>query len=271
MDGAARIQSDLKISMHPRYLITPQANKQQRKELEKAMMLQQAQQQQRQQRQKQEEETEESDSEVESEEEEENGGMEEKAQMDSGSGSEGGSGSGSELDGEEEEEDEEESDEEESEEDEEAVAPPKRKGAPEAAAGGKKKAKVGGEGEEEQAQQPAAASSSSSTTPAFFADQPFEKLPISEQTKGALRKLNFVNMTQIQSLAIPPLLAGKDVVGAAKTGSGKTLVGGLIDRWMLPIRCVRCKERASARLTQTPSPSTPTDRHRPSWCPWWSS
>lgn len=57
----------------------------------------------------------------------------------------------------------------------------------------------------------------------FFTEDPFSKLPISEATKGALSKLSFERMTKIQSLAIPPLLAGKDVVGAAKTGSGKTL------------------------------------------------
>jgi ATP-dependent RNA helicase DDX18/HAS1 len=57
----------------------------------------------------------------------------------------------------------------------------------------------------------------------FFANQPFEDLPISDATKCALKRLQFVNMTHIQALAIPPLLAGKDVVAAAKTGSGKTL------------------------------------------------
>ena len=30
-------------------------------------------------------------------------------------------------------------------------------------------------------------------------------------------------MTEIQAKAIPPLLEGRDLVGAAKTGSGKTL------------------------------------------------
>ena len=35
--------------------------------------------------------------------------------------------------------------------------------------------------------------------------------------------MGFEKMTTIQRKAIPPLLAGRDVLGAAKTGSGKTL------------------------------------------------
>lgn len=51
----------------------------------------------------------------------------------------------------------------------------------------------------------------------------FAALPMSDNTQTALSKLGFTRLTQIQSMAIPPLLSGKDLIGAAKTGSGKTL------------------------------------------------
>ncbi|OLY82593.1 ATP-dependent RNA helicase HAS1 [Smittium mucronatum] len=51
----------------------------------------------------------------------------------------------------------------------------------------------------------------------------FQQLPISEQTKNGIKELGFTKMTEVQARTIPPLLAGKDVLGAAKTGSGKTL------------------------------------------------
>lgn len=35
--------------------------------------------------------------------------------------------------------------------------------------------------------------------------------------------MGFTDMTEIQAMSIPPLLEGRDLVGAAKTGSGKTL------------------------------------------------
>ena len=35
--------------------------------------------------------------------------------------------------------------------------------------------------------------------------------------------MGFTKMTAVQARTIPPLLAGRDVLGAAKTGSGKTL------------------------------------------------
>ncbi|KAK3024137.1 hypothetical protein RJ639_044392 [Escallonia herrerae] len=51
----------------------------------------------------------------------------------------------------------------------------------------------------------------------------FASLPISEPTMNAIKEMGFQFMTQIQARAIPPLLEGKDVLGAARTGSGKTL------------------------------------------------
>lgn len=55
------------------------------------------------------------------------------------------------------------------------------------------------------------------------AAQTFGELSLSENTMKAIKEMGFDKMTEIQRRGIPPLLAGKDVLGAAKTGSGKTL------------------------------------------------
>ncbi|CAB4408298.1 unnamed protein product [Rhizophagus irregularis] len=51
----------------------------------------------------------------------------------------------------------------------------------------------------------------------------FESLDISEPTSKAIKEMGFTKMTEVQARTIPPLMAGRDVLGAAKTGSGKTL------------------------------------------------
>ncbi|CAK7270501.1 ATP-dependent RNA helicase [Sporothrix epigloea] len=51
----------------------------------------------------------------------------------------------------------------------------------------------------------------------------FADLKISDKTKKGLADMGLETMTEIQRRALPPLLAGKDLLGAAKTGSGKTL------------------------------------------------
>lgn len=51
----------------------------------------------------------------------------------------------------------------------------------------------------------------------------FGSLNLAPATMNALASMKISNMTPIQQKTIPPLLAGKDVLGAAKTGSGKTL------------------------------------------------
>ncbi|QDS72230.1 ATP-dependent RNA helicase [Venturia effusa] len=51
----------------------------------------------------------------------------------------------------------------------------------------------------------------------------FKDLGLCEKSMKAIDGMGFEKMTEIQRKAIPPLMAGKDVLGAAKTGSGKTL------------------------------------------------
>ena len=51
----------------------------------------------------------------------------------------------------------------------------------------------------------------------------FKLLKIEESLKNSLNKMNFTKPTPIQSMAIPVALEGKDILGTAQTGTGKTL------------------------------------------------
>ncbi|KAL6708510.1 ATP-dependent RNA helicase dbp4 [Coniothyrium glycines] len=51
----------------------------------------------------------------------------------------------------------------------------------------------------------------------------FNDLPLSDPTKQGLKSSHFAVMTDVQAKAIPLALQGHDILGAAKTGSGKTL------------------------------------------------
>ncbi|KAF8974298.1 P-loop containing nucleoside triphosphate hydrolase protein [Flammula alnicola] len=55
----------------------------------------------------------------------------------------------------------------------------------------------------------------------------FSSLGISTQLQGALKSMSIKAPTEVQSACIPPLLAGKDCIGNAKTGSGKTIAFAL--------------------------------------------
>ncbi|RWS09435.1 putative ATP-dependent RNA helicase pitchoune-like protein [Dinothrombium tinctorium] len=59
----------------------------------------------------------------------------------------------------------------------------------------------------------------------ILSENKFEELAnsVSEQTLKAIKEMGFVRMTEIQAKSIPYLLDGKDLVGSAKTGSGKTI------------------------------------------------
>ena len=51
----------------------------------------------------------------------------------------------------------------------------------------------------------------------------FDDIPISAKTKDGLRKAGYEKPTDIQRQSLPYSLNGSDVLGAAKTGSGKTV------------------------------------------------
>ncbi|KAF2707956.1 DEAD-domain-containing protein [Pleomassaria siparia CBS 279.74] len=77
-----------------------------------------------------------------------------------------------------------------------------------------------GEGNEVQ---PTTDLTSGTSIPTVADPEKFSELNLSERTNEAIKAMGFETMTEIQRRAIPPLMAGKDVLGAAKTGSGKTL------------------------------------------------
>ena len=57
--------------------------------------------------------------------------------------------------------------------------------------------------------------------------QNFEDLPLTPEIKKGIEELGFTNLFPIQAQAIIPLLEGKDVIGQAQTGTGKTATFGI--------------------------------------------
>ncbi len=55
----------------------------------------------------------------------------------------------------------------------------------------------------------------------------FTELALSAPLLQALDALSYTQMTPVQALSLPPMLAGSDVIAQARTGSGKTVAFGL--------------------------------------------
>ncbi|HUT16945.1 MAG TPA: DEAD/DEAH box helicase, partial [Acidobacteriota bacterium] len=55
----------------------------------------------------------------------------------------------------------------------------------------------------------------------------FEDLPLTPEIMKGIEELGFSNLFPIQAQAIIPLLEGKDVIGQAQTGTGKTAAFGI--------------------------------------------
>src|SRR5215207_8955604 len=58
-------------------------------------------------------------------------------------------------------------------------------------------------------------------------DDSFAALGLAEPLLRSLVEVGYEAPTPIQSAAIPPLLAGRDLIGQAQTGTGKTAAFGL--------------------------------------------
>ena len=56
---------------------------------------------------------------------------------------------------------------------------------------------------------------------------PFDSFGLSEPTMRAIRNKGYTVSTPVQAGCIPPMLAGKDVIAKAPTGTGKTMAFGL--------------------------------------------
>jgi ATP-dependent RNA helicase DDX18/HAS1 len=57
----------------------------------------------------------------------------------------------------------------------------------------------------------------------YFSEKKFTEIGLSDKTINSLKALNFETATEIQAKCIPLILEGNDIIGSAKTGSGKSL------------------------------------------------
>src|SRR5215469_2680159 len=69
----------------------------------------------------------------------------------------------------------------------------------------------------------------------------FSELPLSSALQRKLAAAQFINLTPIQQRTIPPALEGRDVIGTAQTGTGKTLA------FLIPL--IETLDRGPARST----------------------
>jgi ATP-dependent RNA helicase DeaD len=55
----------------------------------------------------------------------------------------------------------------------------------------------------------------------------FDELPLSAEMQRAIADMGFEEATPIQTEAIPYILEGRDIIGQAQTGTGKTAAFGI--------------------------------------------
>jgi len=74
-------------------------------------------------------------------------------------------------------------------------------------------------------------------------------MSLNSSVLAALDRIGYIHPTPIQSALIPRALAGRDVIGQAQTGTGKTaaFLIPFLERWRVPIRVHRARQRANDR------------------------
>jgi ATP-dependent RNA helicase RhlE len=82
----------------------------------------------------------------------------------------------------------------------------------------------------------------------------FTELPLSAALQQRLAAAQFITLTPIQSRAIAPALEGKDVIGTAQTGTGKTLA------FLIPIIEMLRAESHKTGSSKTESPKNASAR-----------
>ena len=55
----------------------------------------------------------------------------------------------------------------------------------------------------------------------------YSSLKIRPEIARAIEQMGFTELTEVQEKAIPPMMEGRDVVGKAPTGTGKTCAFGI--------------------------------------------
>jgi ATP-dependent RNA helicase DeaD len=101
---------------------------------------------------------------------------------------------------------------------------------------------------ERPAEAPDSAAAQQPAEPAEPADPTFADLDLPRVLQSAVDRLGFTRPSPIQSEAIPQLLAGRDVIGVAQTGTGKTAAFGLP-----MLTAVDPSERAAQALVLAPT------------------
>ena len=83
----------------------------------------------------------------------------------------------------------------------------------------------------------------------------YEESGIDERILRAVEEMGFVHMTPIQEKAIPVFLEGRDVIGQAQTGTGKTAAFGI------PMLAEEGEEKTFAYVRRILKKGRRADRH----------